>query len=87
MFFVLSKLLAFFTFPSNLAILIGILGLLLLTTRFARTGRCLAFVSLIVLAILGFSPMGNALIIPWRTASRLGMRRAERRTGSSSSVA
>ena len=64
MFFVLSKLLAFFTFPSNLAILIGILGLLLLTSRFAHSGRCLAFGSLIVLAILGFSPIGNALIIP-----------------------
>ena len=64
MFFVLSKLLAFFTVPSNLVILVGILGLLLLTTRFARAGRWLAFVSLVVLAILGFSPIGNALIIP-----------------------
>jgi uncharacterized SAM-binding protein YcdF (DUF218 family) len=64
MFFVFSKLLAFFTFPSNLAILIGLLGLLLLPTRFARAGRWLAFVSLIVLAILGFSSVGNALIIP-----------------------
>jgi uncharacterized SAM-binding protein YcdF (DUF218 family) len=62
MFFVLSM--AFFTFASNLAILIGILGLLLLPTRFARGGRRLAFLSLIVLAILGFSPVGNALIIP-----------------------
>jgi uncharacterized SAM-binding protein YcdF (DUF218 family) len=33
-------------------------------TRFARAGRWLAFVSLVVLAILGFSPVGNALIIP-----------------------
>jgi uncharacterized SAM-binding protein YcdF (DUF218 family) len=64
MFFVLSKLLSFFAFPSNLAILIGILGLLLLPTRFARAGRWLVFVSLIVLATLGFSPVGNALIIP-----------------------
>jgi uncharacterized SAM-binding protein YcdF (DUF218 family) len=63
MFFVLSKLLAFFTFPSNLAILIGILGLLLLPTRLARAARGFVFVSLIVLAILGFSPLGNALII------------------------
>jgi hypothetical protein len=62
MFFVLSM--AFFTFASNLAILIGILGLLLLPTRFARGGRRLAFLSLIVRAILGFSPVGNALIIP-----------------------
>jgi uncharacterized SAM-binding protein YcdF (DUF218 family) len=64
MFFVLSKLLGVFAYPSNVAILIGILGLLLLPTRFARGGRRLAFVSLVVLAILGLSPVGNLLIIP-----------------------
>jgi uncharacterized SAM-binding protein YcdF (DUF218 family) len=63
MFFV-SKLLGFFTFSSNVLILIGILGLVLLPTRFARVGRRLAFLNLILLAILGFSPIGNALIIP-----------------------
>src|SRR3989449_11568627 len=64
MFFPLSKILGFFALPSNLVICIGILGLLLLPTRFARTGRRLAFASLILLAILGLSPLGNALIIP-----------------------
>jgi uncharacterized SAM-binding protein YcdF (DUF218 family) len=64
MFFVLSKLLGFFAVPSNLVVLVGISGLFLLPTRFARAGQWLAFVSLIVLAILGFSPIGNALIIP-----------------------
>jgi uncharacterized SAM-binding protein YcdF (DUF218 family) len=64
MFFVLSKLLGVFAFPSNVAILIGILGLLLLPTRFARAGRWFAFVSLLVLAILGLSPVGNMLMIP-----------------------
>src|SRR6266436_2394583 len=64
MFFVLSKVLGVFAFPSNVAILIGILGVLLLPTRFARAGRWLAFVSLLVLAILGLSPVGNMLMIP-----------------------
>src|SRR6266852_752035 len=64
MFFPLSKVLGFFAIPSNLVISIGVLGLLLLPTRFARTGRALAFASLIVLAVLGLSPLGNALIIP-----------------------
>jgi uncharacterized SAM-binding protein YcdF (DUF218 family) len=64
MFFSLSKILGFFAIPSNLVISIGVLGLLLLPTRFARAGRALAFASLIVLAILGLSPAGNALIIP-----------------------
>ena len=64
MFFVLSKLLGFFAILSNLVILIGIVGLLLLPTRFARAGRWLVFASLIVLATLGLSPIGNTLIIP-----------------------
>ena len=64
MFFPLSKILGFFAIPSNLVVSIGMLGLLLLPTRFARAGRALAFASLIVLAILGLSPIGNALIIP-----------------------
>jgi hypothetical protein len=59
MFFVLSKLLGVFAFPSNVTILIGILGLLLLPTRLARAGRWLAFVGLLVLAILGLSPVGT----------------------------
>jgi uncharacterized SAM-binding protein YcdF (DUF218 family) len=64
MFFPLSKILGFFASPSNLIISIGILGLLLLPTRFGRAGRALAFASLVMLAILGLSPIGNALIIP-----------------------
>ncbi len=57
-------MLGFFAIPSNLVILTGIVGFLLLPTRFARAGRGLAFASLIILAILGLSPIGNALIIP-----------------------
>jgi hypothetical protein len=64
MFFVLSKLLGVFAFPSNVAILIGVLGLLLLPTRFARAGRWLTFASVLVLAILGLSPLGNMLLFP-----------------------
>ena len=64
MFFPLSKILGFFASPSNLVISIGLLGLLLLPTRFARAGRALAFASLIVLAIFGLSPVGNALMVP-----------------------
>jgi uncharacterized SAM-binding protein YcdF (DUF218 family) len=64
MFFPLSKILGFFAIPSNLVISIGLLGLLLVPTRFTRAGRALAFASLIVLAILGLSPVGNALMIP-----------------------
>jgi uncharacterized SAM-binding protein YcdF (DUF218 family) len=64
MFFILSKVLGFFAIPSNVIIAIGVLGVLLLRTRFVRAGRRLAAASLVVLAILGLSPAGNALIIP-----------------------
>lgn len=64
MLFVVSKIIGFFAIPSNLVMSIGVIGLFLLLTRFARVGRRLAFASLILLAILGISPLGNALIIP-----------------------
>jgi uncharacterized SAM-binding protein YcdF (DUF218 family) len=64
MFFVLSKVLGFLAIPSNLVMLSGLLGLLLLPSRFARAGLRLAVASLIALAILGLSPVGNALMIP-----------------------
>src|SRR5262245_59598268 len=61
---VISKVWGFFVIPSMLVLSIAIRGLLLLPTRFARAGRRLAFTSLILLAILGLSPLGNMLIIP-----------------------
>jgi uncharacterized SAM-binding protein YcdF (DUF218 family) len=64
MFFVLSKVLGFFAIPSNLVVSVGLLGVLLVPTRFARAGRRLMAASLIVLAILGLSPIANLLIIP-----------------------
>ena len=64
MFFVLSKVVGFFAVSSNVLVLIGCLGLLLLPSRFVRVGRSLAFASLVVLAVLGLSPVGNALMIP-----------------------
>src|SRR5258708_16033602 len=64
MFFFVSKVLGFFAAPSNLVMSLGLIGLLLLPTRFARGGWWLAAGSLVVLAMLGFSPIGNALIIP-----------------------
>jgi uncharacterized SAM-binding protein YcdF (DUF218 family) len=77
MFFVLSKVLGFFANPSNVVIAVGLLGVLLLPTRFARTGRRLMAASIIALAVLGLSPVGNAVMIPleqrfprWEAAGR-----------------
>ena len=64
MFFVLSKILGFFAIPSNLVITLGLLGALVMFTRYARAGVQFVIASLFVLAVLGLSPVGNALIIP-----------------------
>ena len=64
MFFLLSKTLGFFAIPSNFVIAAGLLGVLLLGTRWARGGRYLSIASLIALAVIGLSPVGNVLIIP-----------------------
>jgi uncharacterized SAM-binding protein YcdF (DUF218 family) len=77
MFFILSKILGFFAAPSNLLISIGLLGLILLFTRFTRLASWLIVTSLVLLAVAGLSPLGNALILPledrfpqWEDASR-----------------
>jgi uncharacterized SAM-binding protein YcdF (DUF218 family) len=64
MFFILSKVLGFFAEPSNLVLTLGLCGAVLLVTRWARLGRRLVVGSLLVLALLGLSPLGNLLIIP-----------------------
>src|ERR1700691_2343651 len=64
MFFTLSKVLGFFALPSNLLISIGVLGLILLCTLFTRLVSCLIVTTLVLLAVVGLSPLGNALILP-----------------------
>src|SRR5262249_46225193 len=64
MFFVLAKVLGFFAAPSNVLISLGLLGVLLMATRFVRAGRRLAGWSIVLLTICGLSPLGNALMLP-----------------------
>ena len=64
MFFVLSKTLGYMMLPTNFLIGIGVLGIILLATRFASLGRKLAIFSLVLLAISAFSPLGNFLLYP-----------------------
>ena len=64
MFFLSSKLLGFFTVPSNVILLLAAAGLLLTATRHARFGRRLAAAAVLLLALAGLSPLGNALILP-----------------------
>ena len=64
MFFILAKILGFFALPSNILISLGLVGIVLMVTRFARAGRRLAVTALILIAIAGLSPFGNAIILP-----------------------
>jgi uncharacterized SAM-binding protein YcdF (DUF218 family) len=64
MLFVTSKLLAFFTQPSNLFFLMMLAGILLMATRFAKIGKALLVVALALIVIFGIAPAGNWLIYP-----------------------
>lgn len=43
---------------------LGVVGVLLLATRFARLGRKLIVASIVLLVLCGFTPLGNFLIYP-----------------------
>jgi uncharacterized SAM-binding protein YcdF (DUF218 family) len=64
MFFVLSKTLVAVLTPVNFLIELGLLGVLLLLTRHARLGRSLMVVSGLLVAVCGFTPIGNFLLYP-----------------------
>jgi len=64
MFFIISKLLGFFALPSNVLITVGLAGVLLLLTPFRRLASWLVVTSLVLIAVAGLSPLGNALILP-----------------------
>jgi uncharacterized SAM-binding protein YcdF (DUF218 family) len=64
MFFILAKILGFFSMPSNVLMALGVIGLVLTRTRLARAGWRIAVTALILLGIAGWSPFGNAIILP-----------------------
>jgi uncharacterized SAM-binding protein YcdF (DUF218 family) len=62
--FVISKTLGVMALPTNFMIGLGVIGLILLATRFWRLGRALMVVSLVLLAICAWSPLGTLLLYP-----------------------
>src|SRR5262245_29992593 len=64
MLFVASKIFGFFALPSNVVITLGFIGAALLLTRFWRAGRTLVIASLVLIGLIGWSPVGNLLILP-----------------------
>lgn len=61
MFFILSKTAALLLLPSNLIVLIGLFGLLLMATRLRHAGLRLAMASLFLLAVAGLFPLAAVL--------------------------
>ena len=64
MFFIASQLAGFFAIPSNCLLVLALIGVALLPTRFFALGRKVTTVSVVLLAILAFFPVGFALTIP-----------------------
>lgn len=63
MFFVLSKSLAFVLTPSNLLLIIGLLGLSLMLFRWWNVGSYLLTFAVLGVALAGWSPLGPALLM------------------------
>lgn len=64
MFFIFSKTIGTMLTPIDFLIGIGVLGAILLLTRWAAVGRRLLAASVLLLALCGFSPIGKLLILP-----------------------
>ena len=64
MFFFLSKTLGIMLLPANFLIGVGLFGAILLVARFAALGRKLLIASVLLMAICGFSPLGNLVLYP-----------------------
>jgi uncharacterized SAM-binding protein YcdF (DUF218 family) len=63
MFFIVSKVLGFFTQPSNVIATVCAIGALLLLLRRQRTGTLLLSFGVVLLLVLGYSPAGNVLML------------------------
>jgi uncharacterized SAM-binding protein YcdF (DUF218 family) len=64
LFFVLSKTIGYLLLPTNLLIGIGLVGAILMFTRFASLGRKLVIAAVLLLVICGLSPLGKILLYP-----------------------
>lgn len=64
MFFIFSKILGFFTVPSNVAAVLCAIGLVLLATRLRQAGSRVLTLGVVLLLVMGYSPLGNLLLLP-----------------------
>jgi uncharacterized SAM-binding protein YcdF (DUF218 family) len=77
MFFSLSKIIGFFTVPSNAVATVCALGVLLLAMGFRKAGSRVLICGVVLLLVAGFSPLGHLLLLPlserfpaWSAAGR-----------------
>jgi uncharacterized SAM-binding protein YcdF (DUF218 family) len=63
LFFILSKTLGIMLLPANLMIGAGLVGAVLLATRFMALGRKLLVASVVLLAICGYSPPDGIVVL------------------------
>jgi len=64
LFFILSKTLGALLLPTNFLIGVGVVGAVLMVTRFAALGRKLVMASVLLLVVCGLSPLGTMLLYP-----------------------
>lgn len=64
MFFYVSKILGFLATPSNAIALIGLAGVVLLIFNRRRVATALMATSIVLVALFGFGPLGDALMLP-----------------------
>jgi len=64
MFFVLSKTLGLLALPTNFMLFAGLLGIVLIMTGFASFGRRLLVSAMLLLVVVGFTPLGNLMLSP-----------------------
>jgi len=64
MFFYLSKIVWFFFQPSSALLVLALIGVVLLYTSWWRLGRFAVAAAVILLAVAGLSPLGQAMILP-----------------------
>jgi len=67
LFFVVSKTLGIMLLPTNFMIGLGLIGVILLMTRWRRLGRGLMILALTLLAICAWSALGKFLLYPLET--------------------
>ncbi len=67
MFFIVSKVFEFFATPTHLGLFIGVVGAALSFTRHRRTGCALSGGAILLLLLMGFSPLAGLLAVPLET--------------------